>query len=119
MAGHQQSDLLRANHAGKALIESLNGQLQDECVSVFQVASLTEAQLIIDAWRVDDKTRPHRSLGHLILSEFVNQPRAHPNREDALRSVKSHLGMGATSASQDLVFTPALTDQGTSTGFAG
>lgn len=120
MAGHQQSDLLQANHAGKALIESVNGQLQDECMSVFQFASLTEAQLIIDAWRVNDQTRRlHRSLGHLISSEFVNQPRTEPKLEEALHSVKSYLGMGPTSASQDLASTPALTDQGTSAEFPG
>lgn len=57
-----------------AFSESFNGRLCDECLNVHQFASLAEAQMTIEAWRVDYKTpRPHRSRGHLTPSEFVRQ----------------------------------------------
>ncbi len=57
-----------------AFIESFNERLRDECVNVHQFASLAEAQMTIEAWRVDYNThQPHRSRGHLTPSEFVRQ----------------------------------------------
>ena len=57
-----------------AFIESFNGRLRDECLTVHQFTSLTEAQGIIEAWRVDyNQRRPHSSLGHLTPNEFVIQ----------------------------------------------
>ena len=39
-----------------------------------QFASLAEAQIIIEAWRLDyNQRRPHSSLGHLTPNEFVAQ----------------------------------------------
>ncbi len=46
--GNQQSDPLLANSVEKPLIESLDGRLHGEFLRVFQFASLTETQLIID-----------------------------------------------------------------------
>lgn len=55
-----------------AFIESFNGRLRDECLNVHQFTSLAEAQLIIEAWRVDyNERRPHSSLGHLTPNEFA------------------------------------------------
>jgi putative transposase len=57
-----------------AFIESFNGRLRDECLNVYQFASLAEARAIIETWRVDyNHHRPHSSLGHLTPSEFVSQ----------------------------------------------
>jgi putative transposase len=57
-----------------AFIESFNGRLRDECLNVHQFASLAEAQLIIEMWRVDyNQRRPHSSLGHLTPEEFAQQ----------------------------------------------
>ena len=57
-----------------AFIESFNGRLRDECLNVHQFASLAEAQIIIEAWRLDyNQRRPHSSLGHLTPNEFVAQ----------------------------------------------
>ena len=57
-----------------AYIESFNGRLRDECLSVHQFTSLAEAKAIIEAWRVDyNQRRPHSSLGHLTPNEFVRQ----------------------------------------------
>ncbi len=36
-----------------AFIESFNGRLRDQCLNVHQFASLDEARIIIEAWRVD------------------------------------------------------------------
>ena len=60
-----------------AFIESFNRRLRDECLNVHQFASLAEAQHIIEAWRLDyNARRPHSSLGHLMLNEFVVQRQA-------------------------------------------
>ena len=57
-----------------AFIESFNGRLRDECLSMHQFATLIEAQAIIEAWRVDcNHHRPHGSLVYLTPSEFVSQ----------------------------------------------
>jgi putative transposase len=53
-----QLDFLRPGKpVENAFIESLNGRLWDECLTVHQFASLAEAQAIIEAWRVDYTTR--------------------------------------------------------------
>jgi putative transposase len=60
-----------------AFIESFNGRLRDECLNVHQFSSLTEAQHIIEVWRLDyNQRRPHSSLGHLTPNEFVAQCQA-------------------------------------------
>ena len=68
-----QLDFIRPGKPVKnAFIESFNGRLRDECLNVPQFVSLTEAQTIIEAWRVDYNTyRPHSSLRHLTPEEFV------------------------------------------------
>jgi putative transposase len=68
-----QVDFIRPRKSVEnAFIESFNGRLRDECLNVHQVASLAEAQEIIEMWRVDDNQhRPHSSLGHLTPEEFV------------------------------------------------
>jgi putative transposase len=70
-----------------AFIESFNGRLRDECLNVHQFASLTEAQTIIEAWRVDYNThRPHSSLGHLTPSEFASQRQEEQDAEEVVCS---------------------------------
>jgi putative transposase len=66
-----------------AFIESFNGRLRDECLNVHQFASLAEAQLIIELWRVDyNQRRAHSSLGHLTPEEFVQQRQGSMRAED-------------------------------------
>jgi putative transposase len=68
-------------------IESCNGRLRDECLNVHQFASLAEAQIIIEAWRMDyDHHRPHSSLGHLTPNEFVTQRQGQPIVEELVGS---------------------------------
>jgi len=70
-----------------AFIESFNGRLRDECLNVHQFASLTEAQAIIEGWRVDyNHQRPHSSLGHLTPNEFVTQRQSELTVEEVVAS---------------------------------
>jgi len=65
-----------------AFIEAFNGRLRDECLNVQQFASLADAKAQIEAWRLDyNQRRPHGSLGHLTLSEFIAQRQARPDAE--------------------------------------
>jgi putative transposase len=55
-----------------AFIESFNGTFRDECLSEQWFLSLTDAQQIIEAWRVDYETeRPHSKLGGCTPREFA------------------------------------------------
>jgi putative transposase len=36
-----------------AFIEAFNGRLRDECLNVYQFASLADAKATIEAWRLD------------------------------------------------------------------
>jgi transposase InsO family protein len=68
-------------------IESFHGRLQDECVNVHQISSLTDAQHIIEAWRLDDNQRRlHSSLGHLTPNEFLGQCQVSRTAEDVFCS---------------------------------
>jgi len=70
-----------------AFIESFNGRFRDECLNVHQFASLAEAQMTIEVWRVDyDTRRPHSSLGHLTPSEFVSQRQDERTAEEVVCS---------------------------------
>jgi putative transposase len=46
-----------------AYIERFNGKLRDECLNSHVLASIAEAQVVLDAWREDDNAvRPHSAL---------------------------------------------------------
>jgi putative transposase len=73
---------------GKAMenghIESFNGRLRDECFNVTRLMSLDDTRARIEAWSVDyDKRRPHSSLGHLTLSEFIRNRQENWARKSA------------------------------------
>jgi transposase InsO family protein len=61
-------------------VESFNGRVRDELLNLEEFASLLEAQVIIEAWRIEYNTyRPHSSLGGLTPGEYAerwttNQP---------------------------------------------
>ena len=47
------------------------------CLNVNQFLSLKDAQVKIEAWRLDyNQRRPHGSLGNLTPSEFAQQGQA-------------------------------------------
>jgi putative transposase len=53
-------------------VESFNGRCRDELLNTEEFGSLLEAQVIIEAWRVEYNTyRPHSSLGGLTPAEFA------------------------------------------------
>jgi len=55
-------------------IESFNGRLRDECLSVNQFYSLNHAKGIIGIWKEDyNTTRPHSSLGYLTPAVYAQQ----------------------------------------------
>ena len=62
-------------------VESFNGRCRDELLNVEEFGSLTEAAVIVEAWRIEYNVyRPHSALGGLAPSEFAakwtteNQP---------------------------------------------
>jgi len=55
-------------------IESFNGRLRDECLSVNQFYSLSHAKGIIGMWKEDyNTTRPHSSLGYLAPAVYAEK----------------------------------------------
>lgn len=54
-----------------AYVESFNGRALDELLNVEEFGSLLEAQVIIEAWRIEyNRYRPHGSLGGLTPPEY-------------------------------------------------
>lgn len=55
-------------------VESPNGRLRDECLNVCEFLSIEDARSKIEQWRDDyNHRRPHRSLGHLTPSKYVQR----------------------------------------------
>ena len=55
-------------------IESFNGRARDELLNIEEFATLLEAQIVIEAWRIEYNTyRPHSSLGGLTPAEYAKQ----------------------------------------------
>ena len=55
-----------------AYVGSFNGRFRDECLNENQFASLGQARLIIEAWRIDYNTkRPHQALENRTPEEFA------------------------------------------------
>jgi putative transposase len=55
-------------------IESFNSRVRDELLNLEAFGSLTEAQVLIEAWRTEYNTwRPHGSLGGLTPAEYRQQ----------------------------------------------
>jgi putative transposase len=60
-----------------AYIESFNGKFRDECLNEHWFTSLTEARVLVAAWRRDyNECRPHSALGYLTPTEFAARCRA-------------------------------------------
>jgi len=52
--------------------ESFNSRARDELFNVEEFATLLEAQVIVEAWRIEYNTyRPHSSLGDLTPAEYA------------------------------------------------
>jgi putative transposase len=62
-------------------VESFNGRVRDELLNLEEFTSLTVAQVVVEAWRIEYNTyRPHSALGGLTPAEYAatwtstNQP---------------------------------------------
>jgi putative transposase len=62
-------------------VESFNGRVRDELLNLEEFTSLTVAQVVVEAWRIEYNTyRPHSALGGLPPAEYAanwtstNQP---------------------------------------------
>ncbi len=65
-------------------IESFNGRLRDECLSVNQFMTLDDARRQIEAWRQDyNQHRPHISLRNLTPQEFARKGQPNRTGEDS------------------------------------
>jgi putative transposase len=57
-----------------AYVESFNGRVRDELLNVEEFGSLTEAQVLVEAWRIEYNTyRPHSVLDGLTPDEHHRQ----------------------------------------------
>jgi putative transposase len=57
-----------------AFVESFNGTFRAECLDTHWFTSLTEAQQMVETWRVEyNESRPHRSLGERTPNEFAHE----------------------------------------------
>jgi putative transposase len=71
-----------------AFVESFNGKFRDECLNEHWFASVAEARMLIEAWRVDYNTvRPHSALCGATPEQFANSlcgrsPAQTPTRAD-------------------------------------
>jgi putative transposase len=55
-----------------AFVESFNGKFRDECLNEHWFASVAEARVLIEAWRVDYNTvRPHSALHGATPEQFA------------------------------------------------
>jgi len=53
-------------------VESFNGRVRDELLNVEEFTSLTVAQVVVEAWRIQYNTyRPHSALGGLTPAEYA------------------------------------------------
>jgi transposase InsO family protein len=61
-------------------VESFNGRARDELLNIEEFGTLLEAQVVVEAWRIEYNTyRPHSALGGLTPTEVraawtINQP---------------------------------------------
>jgi putative transposase len=53
-------------------VESFNGRVRDELLNLEEFTSLTDAQVVVEAWRMEDNTyRPHSALDGLTPAEYA------------------------------------------------
>ena len=53
-------------------VESFNGRVRDELLNLEEFISLTLAQVVVEAWRIEYNTyRPHSALGGLTPAEYA------------------------------------------------
>jgi putative transposase len=103
MTAHALRDWCRFSKTGSAYIEpgspwqnpyveSFGGRVRDELLAVELFSCLTEAQVLIEDWRIDyNQRRPHSALGMMTPSAFaagLRQPRRLPTTTAAGEGVE-------------------------------
>jgi putative transposase len=59
-------------------VESFGGRLRDELLAVEAFTTLLEAQVLVEAWRIEDHTvRPHSALGYLTPTDHAKSWTTH------------------------------------------
>ena len=85
-------------------VESFNGKLRDECLNEEVFASLAEARVVIERWRLDyNHVRPHSAHAGLTPNEVRLNPAAGRLRNpDHLRRPAATAGAAETLSTQGL-----------------
>ena len=74
---------------GEPYVESFNGRVRDELLNVEEFGSLLEAQVVIEAWRIEyNMCRPHSAHGGLTPAEYA--PRGPPNTNQHSHETLDH-----------------------------
>ena len=72
MAGTRTSFIEPGSPWENPFVESFNSRARDELFNVEEFATLLEAQVVVEAWRIEYNTyRPHSSLGDLTPAEYA------------------------------------------------
>jgi putative transposase len=72
LSGTQTSYISPGSPWENPYVESFNGRVRDELLNVEELASLTVAQAVVEAWRIEYNTyRPHSALGGLTPAEYA------------------------------------------------
>lgn len=59
-----------------AYVESFNGKFRDECLNEHWLLNMVDAQIVIEAWRLDyNLVRPHSALEGRTPDQFVSSRR--------------------------------------------
>jgi hypothetical protein len=76
-------------------VESFNGRVRDELLNVEEFGSLTEAQVLIEAWRVEYNTyRLHSALDGLTPVEYTHRWTNHNARYLRTRDLQREINEG-------------------------
>jgi transposase InsO family protein len=72
LAGTRTSFIEPGSPWENPFVESFNSRVRDELFNVEEFATLLEAQVVVEAWRIEYNTyRPHSSLGGLTPAEYA------------------------------------------------
>jgi putative transposase len=74
LVGTQTLDIEPGSPWENPFVESFNGRVRDELLNGEDFATVAEAQVIVEAWRVEYNTeRPHSALGGRTPDEYAHR----------------------------------------------
>ena len=77
-----------------AFFESFNGTFRDECLNVHWLESLEDAIRVVEAWRVEYESRPHRALGEVPPAEYARRFKVQVLSTDRSIVEATHIALG-------------------------